>query len=211
MPTVSSTSRVASWMRSSSLGLSTSHQRRGAMGLIREVIAATSQGSDDGRSGVESAAGGQSRCRSEGARPRRRTGLETAGAVDRADADGGCVGHGPSLSPASRAANRRQCACAVRHVQRLLRPRVTLPGRCASTSARMRVEARLHVVRQLEGARLGAQLRDPRLQTVEQRLRPVRLPRVVTRRVEAGRSARSAGSACACRAGPGGCRPAPRP
>ena len=44
---------------------------------------------------VESAAGGQSRCCSERSPSAVAEGLETAGAVDGADADAGCVGHGP--------------------------------------------------------------------------------------------------------------------
>ena len=94
MPTVSRTSSVASWMRSSSPALRTSQRSRGAIGLIREVIAATSQGSDDKGQGG-SAVGGRSRCCSERARPRKRRDLKAAGAVDGADADAGCVGHGP--------------------------------------------------------------------------------------------------------------------
>ena len=56
---------MASWMRSSSLGSRTSHFRRGAMGLIRVVIAATSQRSDD-RSGSNRAADGSGEDAEEG-------------------------------------------------------------------------------------------------------------------------------------------------
>src|SRR5450756_60442 len=126
----------------------------------------------------------------EGPSAGKRTGLQTAGAVDRADADGRGREHGHSLAPPGRAAKCRAFCGGAGTLPQHPRPPVSLvPGRSGARPVRLdlgeyAVEAGPGLIAELEGARLGAQRRDSRLEAVEQRLRALRLPAVMRRRVE---------------------------
>ncbi len=162
MPTSSMISSVASWIRSSSAGDSTSHLRRGAMGSIRVVIAATSQGSDDRSGDRVGQRAGVAEMQTGPVRGKR-AGLQTAGAVDRADADGGREHGRQSITGTTRgtrmAAGRARAPVLCRSRRPSPRDLATSAAAAPSSAGQLRLVGSS----ELEGARLGAQLRRPAL------------------------------------------------
>src|SRR5450759_742701 len=117
----------------------------------------------------------------EGPSAGKRTGLQTAGAVDRADADGRGREHRHSLAPPSRAPKCRAVCGGAAVLCLHSRPPVSLvPGRSGARPVRLHFAE--HAIE--AGLGLGAALRTARLEAVEQRLRALRLPAVGRRRVE---------------------------